>query len=71
MKIKRDQEENLVRFTAEGTDDTEYLNALIEYIDRSNKRVSNAQRKMHEANFELVKMRRSWVYRVLKFIKGD
>lgn len=64
MKIEKQENGNIVRFYAENSGDSEYLSAIIEYTGRLNKRVSDAQckmhesiAKMHEANLELVKMK--------------
>ncbi len=69
--IERKQNGDIIAIVVEDKGDNEYLEAIIKYTDRLNKRVSDAQRKMHETNLELVKIKKSWVYKVLAFISNN
>ncbi len=59
------------RFTTEDDHDTVLVESFINYIRVSEllkKRISDTQCKMHKATTELAEMKKSWVYRILKFI---
>lgn len=46
---------------------TYYTNS---YDTRLKERMRDTQRKMHEINTELAEIKKSWVYKIWKFIKG-
>lgn len=61
----------MATFYADSQNDYNYLSLIIEECnvhELLNKRVSDAQHKMHEATTELVEIKKSWVYRILRFI---
>lgn len=61
------------RFTAEDGHDKVLIESFITDIRASEllkKRICDTQRKMHEATMELAEIKKSWVYKVIKFIKG-
>jgi hypothetical protein len=67
--------ENVLRVTAEKREDKLILSIIakvteeMSYIEElSSNRVSNAQRRMHEATEELAAIKKSWHYRALVFI---
>ena len=64
-----------VKITPENANDDTILAYIVSVLG-SEKRILDAQCKMHksiaemhETNLELVKIRKSWVYKVLEFIK--
>lgn len=64
----------IVKITANSINDDMLLNSIIEFVkarETWSKRVRDAQLKMHEATTELAEIKKSWVYKVIKFIKGD
>lgn len=77
MKIKRTQ--NKVEFYPDGRSDQEYLDIMVQYsnvrdalyirISILDKRLSDAQTKMHEATTELSKIKKLWIYKVWRFLK--
>ena len=81
MKIQRSDNGKLVELYAERKDDHEYLTRMIEYanvretlyikFEQLRGRLSATQATMHKSNLELVKIKHSWIYRVLTFISNN